>query len=373
MASKKARKSASNVSIQTPPATIILGEELEPDPLTLITPLIESPDLTSSLPSESSYPLKPLLPSINTQDTNYTASAMQRASRESSVEDEDDNRLTWTEEMLEQLVETLYGVFKEGGAADNSFKKATFQACVVAVRKAYRGSRPQDITYSKCKNKWADTKAKWSHWVFLSKQSGFGFNTSTELYEAYDSVWNELNKAHPKIIWHKTHVMPYREEIGFILHDVQANGQGALTLEDPTPIDPRLSSSTASRSSTTPLKRGQTLYNKSKKRVKVEDLDRSDENSSTPAPKKIDLGTAISSLSKEIERTRKAKEAHQTNQQKALKLLEMEYKQRLDIGSFIRACTLFKDGGNAVTFTTLTDIEIRDQWLELELGTHFLN
>jgi hypothetical protein len=74
---------------------------------------------------------------------------MQRASRESSVKDEDDNRLTWTVEMLEQLVETLYGVFKDGGAANNSFKKPTFQACAVAVRKAYRGSRPQDITYSK--------------------------------------------------------------------------------------------------------------------------------------------------------------------------------------------------------------------------------
>jgi hypothetical protein len=95
MASKKARKSASNVSIQTSPATIILGEELEPDPLTLITLLIESPDLiTTSLPSESSYPLEPLLPSIDIQETNYTESAIQRASRESSVEDEDDNRLT---------------------------------------------------------------------------------------------------------------------------------------------------------------------------------------------------------------------------------------------------------------------------------------
>jgi hypothetical protein len=140
MAPKKARKSASNASIQTPPATIILGEELQPESLTPITPLIESPDPSTSLPAESSYPLEPLLPSIDTQDTNYTESAAQQASRESSVEDEDDNRLTWTEEMLEQLVETLYGVFKEGGAADNSFKKATFQACAVAVRKAYRGS-----------------------------------------------------------------------------------------------------------------------------------------------------------------------------------------------------------------------------------------
>jgi hypothetical protein len=71
--------------------------------------------------------------------------------------------LTWNEEMLEQLVETLYKVFKDGGQADNSFKKATFEAAVLAVRRAYRGPRPQDIIWSKCKNKWADIKKKWSH------------------------------------------------------------------------------------------------------------------------------------------------------------------------------------------------------------------
>jgi hypothetical protein len=108
--------------------------------------------------------------------------------------------------------------------------------------------------------------------------------------------------------------MPFREEIGFILYDVQANGQGALTLEVPTPIDPQLASSIAPRSSTAPPKKGQTLYNKSKKRVKVEDLDGSDEDSPTPPPKKIDLGIAILGLSKEMEYTRKAKELYQTNQ-----------------------------------------------------------
>ena len=151
-------------------------------------------------------------------------SAIQKPSRESTAEDEDDNRLIWTEEMVELLVVVLYKVFSEGGAADNSFKKAIFQACVLAVRKAYRGSRSQDIDWLKCKNKWADIKKKWSQWVFLSKQSGFGFNSNTKLYEAYDIVWNDLNRAHPKIIWHKTHVMPYREEVGLILHDIQANG-----------------------------------------------------------------------------------------------------------------------------------------------------
>jgi hypothetical protein len=35
--------------------------------------------------------------------------------------------------MLEQLVKTLYKVFKDKGQADNSFKKATFEAAVLAV------------------------------------------------------------------------------------------------------------------------------------------------------------------------------------------------------------------------------------------------
>jgi hypothetical protein len=67
-------------------------------------------------------------------------SAIQKPSCESIAEDEDDNRLTWTEEMIELLIVVLYKVFSEGGAANNSFKKAIFQAYILAVRKAYKGS-----------------------------------------------------------------------------------------------------------------------------------------------------------------------------------------------------------------------------------------
>ena len=149
--------------------------------------------------------------------------------------------------------------------------------------------------------------------MFLSKQSSFGFNPNTKLYKAYDTVWNDLNRAYLKIIWHKTHVMPHREEIGLILHDVQANGQGALTFEDLTSIDPRLSLSIASKSSTPPLKRPRITYNKSRKREKVEEVEATDDESLILV-KKVDLGAAISSLSKEIERARKARETYQSNQ-----------------------------------------------------------
>lgn len=231
---------SSNTSI-----TVSLGEE-EPS----IAPSIAAPapplDPTPSI--ESAYPLEPLIPNdtiIETQE-DYTK----------------EEKLVWTEEMIEQLIETLQEVFESGGSADNSFKKATFELAAQNVIKVYKGARK--ITQQHCKNKWGDIKAKWASWKFLGEQSGFGWNEVTELYEAYDYVWTALNNAHPGLIWHKTHVMPYRESISLILHDVQANGKGALTIEVPTPIDPRIAAlkptSSASRASSVAPK---TPYNRS--------------------------------------------------------------------------------------------------------------
>ena len=52
-----------------------------------------------------------------------------------------------------------------------------------------------------------------------------------------------------------------------------------------------------------------------------------------------------------------------TNQQKAVRLLETEYKERLDTMAFIQACAFLQDVGNAGTFITLTDLEFRDRYL----------
>jgi hypothetical protein len=59
------------------------------------------------------------------------------------------------------LVDGLYKVFENRGAANNSFKKATFEQVAKKVRKAYKGSIR--VTQQHCKNKWADLKAKWSY------------------------------------------------------------------------------------------------------------------------------------------------------------------------------------------------------------------
>jgi hypothetical protein len=131
------------------------------------------------------------------------------------------------------------------------------------------------------------------------------------------------------------------------------------------PLDPRLASlSSTSRASSIPPK---TPYNRSRKR-KVQEIE-DDEDDTNGSNKKVDLGLAISSLSKELARNRHAKETYESNQKRAIKLLEKEYKERLEIGAFLRAIALFKDEGNAVTFLTLDDVEYRDLWLEMETNS----
>ena len=165
--------------------------------------------------------------------------------------------------------------------------------------------------------------------------------------------------------------MLYRDTISSILHDVQANRKGALTLEEPSILNPRLRAlkPSISRSSSTTLKLPKTLYNKSRKRGIIETTDNTD-NGIKPSAKKINLRVVITSLSKEIERLRKVKEIYKSHQQRALKLLEKEYKGRLKIGAFLKAVRLFKDKGNTVSFLSLEDTEYRDLWLETKVDSH---
>jgi hypothetical protein len=92
---------------------------------------------------------------------------------------------------------------------------------------------------------------------------------------------------------------------------------------------------------------GFTRFTKSKKRVRDEALEASDEDAPALPPKKIDLGVAISNLTREME-----------GEGRAIKLLEAQYQDRLDMVSFIGACTFFKDERNVLNFVTLTNVEM---------------
>jgi hypothetical protein len=356
MPPKKGSKRTAKPPLEPKAPAVTLGNSMSPD--------MDDLALTSLPASAPTYHSPPPF-----ETTDATQDTIQNIENE---EDEEENgaglaKMGWTMDMKEQLVDALHLVFEEGGAADNSFKKSAFEKAARQVKTVYTG--PHEVNWTKCKNQWSDLKAKWAHWKFLALQSGVGFNLDTELYEFYDYVWDSLNRSHPKIIWHKTHIMPFRERIGYILHDVQARGEDALTLEALTPIDPRLqlTDSTRAPSSSSPaptlLKPGKS-YNKSRgKRVPKDE----DEEEGTPPPKKVDLGVAISGYTREMQVARRAKEEFLTNQQKAIKLLESKYKNRLGVLEFLRALTWLQIEENAVSFITLDDSTYRDRLLEVSL------
>jgi hypothetical protein len=160
-----------------------------------------------------------------------------------------------------------------------------------------------------------------------------------------------------------------------VLHESLATSRGALAntsttpiLIDDFPIDPRLlhdSIISSSNVSPSPLLKPKSAYNKSRKRARVEASD--DEGDRTLVlAKKVDIGFAITSLSAELARGRKAREEHKSVQQKAIQLLET-YRDRLDTLAFIQGCTFFGDEAMANIFTSITLEDRRARWLEINL------
>jgi hypothetical protein len=60
-------------------------------------------------------------------------------------------RLTWSAEVIEALVECIYIVWKDRRAADNGFKTEVWLEALDAVMRIYKG--PRLVGSNKCKNK----------------------------------------------------------------------------------------------------------------------------------------------------------------------------------------------------------------------------
>lgn len=343
MASRKAKKAKSTIQ-----PSIELGEPVEE------SPPLENPLFLTTFSPTDSPPAEP--------------------------QDIEEGRLVWNTGMTTALVEFVFDAWKQGKTSDNGMKKELWLAVSGEVTKV----AGRLVTWDKCKNKWgSDIKEKWKHFSILSESSGFGWNEETEKFEAYDYVWENLNRSYPRIIWHKTHVMYHRELLSQILHESQATGKGAISGEDPEDlanlhlqIDPRLldadleTALVTPRASLPPNSKPKPPYNRSKRRVKIE---LSDDEEETPALKKatlkkVDLGYAVASLTTEMAKSRELREAYKSDQQKAINLLEREYGKRLSLMAFIEGCAFFKDDGNAGIFLSITDKERRDRWLEINLS-----
>jgi hypothetical protein len=148
MPPKNARKRVAKPSNIDPVVDVTLGEETPPTPSSNQGVIVPIPTLAT----ESSYPLEPLLDTLlrlalvaPLNDTQTEAIQI------AAVDDVGTGKMSWSIEMIEQLVDLLYEIFEAGGAADNSFKKTTWERASAIVNKVYKGAIP--VTANQCKNK----------------------------------------------------------------------------------------------------------------------------------------------------------------------------------------------------------------------------
>src|SRR5271170_5126067 len=109
-AGKRANKAPKATGLNVPDSTITLGEEEAPAAPT-------TPPPAAPAPLESVYTLCPLLsaPEHAAQEAQPTAAPLAPAAQQTQENaTEKDEKLFWTEEMMEMLVDGLYEVFEKG-------------------------------------------------------------------------------------------------------------------------------------------------------------------------------------------------------------------------------------------------------------------
>lgn len=163
------------------------------------------------------------------------------------------------------------------------------------------------------------------------------------MYEASDEVWNDLNKSHHNIIWHKTHVLEHREKLEEILQNAVATGESSVSMVNLDDYD--------DAPATTP-----TPGSKRK---------RSDEAAPPPKRQGVDVSEALLRMSEVMD---KRTETAKSKLELATELLENEYVDVLNSRQFSMALDLLEQPSKATIFVTLKNPERRTQWLVRTLG-----
>lgn len=248
---------------------------------------------------------------------------------------------TWTAEKTKQLVDFLVEHYHRGEAEGGSMKKEQW----LALSRIIEGMTPEQ-----CKNKWGDFKLKFRQWKELESQSGFGWNHGRELYEASNEVWNGLNKSWRNIVWHKTHVLPYREQLEMVLSKSQATGAHAVSAtnavelidkrqENPVPNNPR-------------KRHGSTSPEPGHKGKKA---------------KPTTNAAVMAEMTEVMKRSMKEKKDVQlTMKGRAVSLAKSSYRERMSMKDLMSVFELFEDETMAVIFLALDDEEMRDEWLKMK-------
>lgn len=245
----------------------------------------------------------------------------------------------WTEEKRQKLIDFMVQHHHTSEAEGGSAKKEQWIALSRVIG---------EMTPDQCKNKWGDLKMKYRQWKELERQPSFRWNEETHMYEASSDDWIALGKSWRNIVWHKTHVLPYRAQLEMML----ASSRLATATQPVSAVN--------TSTEHIALQHNQLSSQSHKRRASsIEDRHRA---KSVRATTTTGATTGFTQLQ---ERAMKMKEEERfTKSERAVRLVGALYRGRMSLDHMVDAFELLEDEATAGVLLAIEDDEQRDTWLK---------
>lgn len=286
--------------------------------------------------------------------------------------------------MTEALLETLKSQLDLGKRSDKGWKPEAWSSAQVSVARASpRGTVPPST--AQVKSKLDNIKLLFKEWKTLAKQSEFGWNEQTELYEAGDYVWENylkvhrarsltdiphandgLHQTHKYARWHQNNPLHNRDLLHHLFLDSLATDDGDVSMVGPVTND-----SGAMDPAMYDALNSHRQQRKSSKRKSGTSDNHDNNRTATSAMRAVSMAEGIALMTEELSKRRKTRpdQLQSTKQEMAIALLYSDYETRLGTDAFVEAINLIENESKAMIFTSLRAGDKRDRWLERQIGT----
>jgi len=183
-------------------------------------------------------------------------------------------RLAWTQEMEDELVDSLVTALDAGLRAQGGFKKPAWTAVVAEVAKVMPSDQVALLNVDKLKSKYRNLKRDYGEWLALKEQSGFGIDPETNAPNADEDTWATYVAAHPFAAQWRNGGPVKEFELSRLFDGHMATGKQAVTPADIISSIEDASSppsqSLSSLASPMPESLSRTVINKNHRRSKAE-------------------------------------------------------------------------------------------------------
>ncbi|CAI9295479.1 unnamed protein product [Lactuca saligna] len=140
-------------------------------------------------------------------------------------------QVKWSEIMDYAYIQVMIKQQEIGNRVNGSFTPTAYAQMVEELNTNHQ----MDITKSHLKNRYKTLKKHFSQWYDVFRgisMSGFSWNSSTQLIEAEEEVWDNLIKSKPEAVSLKTKKIAYFDEMLMLFARDRASGAHAETAKE---------------------------------------------------------------------------------------------------------------------------------------------